>query len=149
MLRRGRKVQSALLDNIKNDLEPELGNEIIQFYEHLHHHCKNKHPGLLTSDIREVLKSTREVFPNVFPNVRVFLNVRVYLSFPCSVCEGERSLLKLLRIKNKTWATLSTEIPQPNVRRVRTCEEIELKWHYLEIRRRQSAHGPDSIGLYS
>ena len=82
----------------KNDLEPELGNEIIQ---HLHNHRKNKlSDSNLTSDIRNILKSSPKVFPNVV------ITFRIYLSFPCSVCEGERSFSKLARIKNEKRATM-------------------------------------------
>ena len=85
----------------KNDLEPELGNEIIHFHEHLHNHRKNKlSDSDLTSDICNVLKSTPEVFPNVV------ITFRIYLSFLCSVCEGEQSFSKLARIKNEKRATM-------------------------------------------
>jgi hypothetical protein len=36
----------------------------------------------------------------------LFYSKRIYLSIPCSVCEGERSFSKLARIKNKKRTTM-------------------------------------------
>ena len=41
---------------------------------------------------------------NCFPNVKIAF--RIYLTMPCSVCEGERSFSKLALIKNEKRSTM-------------------------------------------
>ena len=55
------------------------------------------------ADIREILYSTVGVLPNVS------IAFRIYLSIPCSVCEGERSFSKLARIKNEKRAIMGQD----------------------------------------
>lgn len=52
-------------------------------------------------NMREILKC------NCFPNVSIA--IRIYLTFPCSVCEGERSFPKLALIKNEKRATMGQD----------------------------------------
>ena len=128
----------------KNDLEPELGNEIIHFHEHLHNHRKNKLSNL-TSDIRNVLKSTPEVFPNVV------ITFRIYLSFPCSVCEGERSFSKLARMKNEKRATMGQNRLN-SLSLMCIVHELPRKLNLTDVIRKfaaDKARSPHSVELYS
>ena len=131
----------------QNYLEPELGNEIIHFHEHFHNHRKNKlSDSNLTSDIRNVLKSTPEVCPNVV------ITFRIYLSFPCIVCEGERSFSEIARIKNEKRATMGQN--RLNSLSLMFIEhELARKLNLTDVIRKfaadQSPHSPHSVELYS
>ena len=100
-----RENASHLVAKYNTDLEEEFVNELDHFHKHLLNFQKKSSSKTVNviADIREILYSTVGVFPNVS------IAFRIYLSIPCSVCEGERPFSKLARIKNEKRAIMGQD----------------------------------------
>ena len=73
----------------------DLENEIIQFHKHMSLKIDDLYHDKFPNIASKVLAVTSLSYPNVA------IAVRIYLTLPCSVCEGERSFSKLSHIKNE------------------------------------------------
>lgn len=102
-----RKAAKTLIEKYENDLEENFENELIQFHQHVMIELKDLHKNERNSIkamavMKEILSDNK-----CFPNVAIVF--RIYLTMPCSVCEGERSFSKLSLIKNEKRTTMHQE----------------------------------------
>lgn len=89
-----------LVVKYKGDLEMDLENEIIQFHKHMSLKIDDPYHDNVLTVASNILAVTSQSYPNVA------IAVRIYLTLPCSVCEGERSFSKLSHIKNEKRSTM-------------------------------------------
>uniref|UniRef100_H3B2S5 TTF-type domain-containing protein n=1 Tax=Latimeria chalumnae TaxID=7897 RepID=H3B2S5_LATCH len=106
-----RAAAAKLMQKYSNGLKKELENEIIHFHEHVKQ---------TVNDASNVIEAMKTILSSgCFPNVAIAL--RIYLSMPCTVCEGERSFSKLTRIKDENRTTVGEE-------RLNALSIIAIEW---------------------
>uniref|UniRef100_H3ADE8 HAT C-terminal dimerisation domain-containing protein n=1 Tax=Latimeria chalumnae TaxID=7897 RepID=H3ADE8_LATCH len=106
-----RAAAAKLVQKYSKDLKKKLENEIIHFHEHIKQ---------TVNDASNVIEAMKTVLSSgCFPNVVIALHI--YLSMPCTVCEGERSFSKLTRIKDEKRTTVGQE-------RLNALSIIAIEW---------------------
>lgn len=90
-----------LVETYNNDLDDQLGNELIQFKAFYHEFQKDDEENeKVISQLRWMYKLLLERnVKDCFPNIEVAL--RMHLSLMVTNCSGERSFSKLKLIKNR------------------------------------------------
>ena len=97
-----------LISCYPKDLEPSIGDELIQFKEYVK---LNVYAGGTDTECNFELHMFKQIVSNnlssVFPNV--YISLRMYLCLMVSNCSGERSFSALKRIKNYLRSTMKDE----------------------------------------
>lgn len=88
----------------KDDLEPSLGNELVQFRSFVNLY-KNDYQKDQSKELFYYKLLENHNFRATFPNVEIIL--RMYLVLMVSNCSGERSFSKMKLIKNRLRSTMT------------------------------------------
>lgn len=93
---------TRLVKKYTNDLEPDCENEFVTFSDFITHLKLDRDPQTLLKYLRK-----NPVVESTFANVSTAL--RLFLTLPVTVCEGERSFSKLSLIKNRFRSTMTQD----------------------------------------
>lgn len=85
-----------------NDLDQDSEDEFVQFLEFIKHIECERNPRALLKYMRK-----EKFVETAFPNVAIAL--RIFLTLPVTVCEGERSFSKMNLVKNAFRSTMQQE----------------------------------------